>query len=61
MSLAEVFRTTVTEAFTTGGATADLLPMVFVRAAVSVLPVAGAGLSVTDHLRIPSRPATMTW
>ena len=53
MSLAEVFRTTVTEAFTTGGATADLLPMVFVRAAVSVLPVAGAGLSVTDHLRIP--------
>jgi hypothetical protein len=53
MSLAEQFRTTVTEAFTTGGATADLLPMVFVRAAVSVLPVAGAGLSMTDHLRIP--------
>jgi hypothetical protein len=53
MSLAEQFRTTVTEAFRTGGATADLLPLVFVRAAVSVLPVAGAGLSMTDHLRIP--------
>jgi hypothetical protein len=53
MSLAEQFRTTVTEAFTTGEATADLLPMVFVRAAVAVLPVTGAGLSMTDHLRIP--------
>ena len=53
MSLAEQFRTTVTEALTTGEATADLLPLVFVRAAVSVLPVAGAGLSMTDHLRIP--------
>jgi hypothetical protein len=53
MSLAEQFHTTLTEAFTAGGATADLLPLVFVRAAVSVLPVAGAGLSMTDHLRIP--------
>src|SRR5215207_733291 len=53
MSLAKQFRTTITEAFTTGGATADLLPLVFVRAAGSVLPVAGAGLSMTDHLRIP--------
>ena len=53
MSLAAQFRTNVTEAFTTGEATADLLPMVFVRAAVAVLPVTGAGLSMTDHLRIP--------
>ena len=53
MSMADQFRTIVTEAFMMGGATADLLPMVFVRAAVSVLPVAGAGLSMIDHLRIP--------
>jgi hypothetical protein len=37
-----------------GGATFDLLPMVFAQAAVAVLPVEGAGLSMTDHpLRIP--------
>jgi hypothetical protein len=53
MLWAERFRTAVTEAFTSGGATADLLPMVFARAAVTVLPVAGAGLSMTDHLRVP--------
>ncbi len=53
MLLAEQFRTTVAEAFTSGAATVDLLPMVFVQAAVSVLPVTGAGLSMTDHLRIP--------
>jgi hypothetical protein len=53
MSLAEQFQTAVAEAFTEGGATAHLLPMVFVRAAVEVLPVDGAGLSMTDHLRIP--------
>jgi hypothetical protein len=53
MLLAEQFRTRVTEAFSSGAATLDLLPMVFVRAAVSVLPIAGAGLSMTDHLRIP--------
>jgi hypothetical protein len=53
MSLAEQFRTTAVEAFTRGGAIVDLLPLVFARAAVSVLPVAGAGLSMTDHLRIP--------
>jgi hypothetical protein len=53
MSLAEQFRATVTDAYTGGGATVDLLPMVFVQAAVSVLPVAGAGLSVMNRLRIP--------
>jgi hypothetical protein len=53
MSLAEQFQAAVGEAFTRGGATADLLPMVFVRAAVEVLPVDGAGLSMIDHLRIP--------
>jgi hypothetical protein len=53
MLSAEQFRSTVAEAFTSGAATADLLPMVFVRAAASMLPVAGAGLSLTEHLRIP--------
>ena len=53
MSLAEQFQAAVSDAFTQDGATADLLPMVFVRAAVDVLPVAGAGLSMTGQLRIP--------
>jgi len=53
MLLGEQFQTRVTDAFTGDAATVDLLPMVFVRAAVSVLPIAGAGLSMTDHLRIP--------
>jgi GAF domain len=53
MLLAQQFQATVTEAFTQAGATVDLLPMVFVRAAVSVLPVTGAGLSMTHHLRVP--------
>jgi hypothetical protein len=52
---AEEFRARVDEAFTEGGASADLLlPLVLVRAVVSVLPVSGAGLSMmTDQLRIP--------
>jgi hypothetical protein len=54
MLLAEEFRTTVTEAFTSGGATADLLPMVFARAAVSVLPGRWCG---TEHDRPPAHPA----
>ena len=37
MLLAEQFRTRVTEAFNSGAATVDLLPMVFVRAAAAVL------------------------
>lgn len=53
MMLAERFRAQVTDAFTRGGAGIDLLPMVFVRAAVSVLPIAGAGLSMINHLRVP--------
>jgi hypothetical protein len=53
MSLTQQFQAAVAGAFTEGGATAHLLPMVFVRAAVEVLPVDGAGLSMTDHLRIP--------
>jgi hypothetical protein len=53
MSLAQQFQAAVAAAFTEGGATTHLLPMVFVRATVEVLPVDGAGLSMTDHLRIP--------
>jgi hypothetical protein len=53
MSLARQFQTAVTDAVAQGGTTADLLPMVFAQAAVHVLPVDGAGLSMTDHLRIP--------
>lgn len=53
MRLAERFRAQVSDAFATGRTDVDLLPMVFVRAAVTVLPVAGAGLSMTNQLRVP--------
>jgi hypothetical protein len=54
MSLVEQFQAAVTGPFAHGGATFDLLPMVFAQAAVAVLPVEGARLSMTDHpLRIP--------
>jgi hypothetical protein len=53
MLLAEQFRKAVIDALTKGEATMDLLPMAFARATVSVLPVSGAGLSVTDQLRVP--------
>ena len=53
MVLAEQFKGRVADALTGGEATVDLLPMVFVRAATSVLPVEGAGLSLTDRLRVP--------
>ena len=47
------FQTSVSVAFTSGKATPDLLPMVFAQACVDVLGVDGAGLSMTNHLRIP--------
>ena len=53
MSLAEEFSQRVTAEFAQAGASLDLLPVVFLRATVDVLPVGGAGLSMTDHLRIP--------
>jgi hypothetical protein len=53
MSLAEQFQAAVTDAFTEGEATANLLPLVFAQAAVGVLPVDGAGLSMSGQLRIP--------
>lgn len=53
MELAEQFVDAVTQVYTLVGAGAELLPMVLAQACVRVLPVAGAGLSVTDQLRIP--------
>lgn len=51
--LAKLFQARVSEAFWLGEGSIALLPMVFARAAVSVLPVHGSGVSMTDHLRIP--------
>lgn len=53
MVLADRFEAAVSVAFTEGSATVDMLPMVFVQAAVDVLPVTGAGVSLADELRIP--------
>lgn len=53
MALAEEFSQRVTAEFAQAGASLYLLPVVFVRATVDVLPVDGAGLSLTDSLRIP--------
>ncbi len=54
MLLADQFSTTVTEALTSGGATADILPMVSARAAVSVLPIR---LCRAKRDRPPAHPA----
>jgi hypothetical protein len=53
MDLAERFRTAVVQAYDADTASADLIPVVLSRACVEVLPVAGAGLSITDELRVP--------
>ena len=53
MDLAERYRAAVTRAYVEEAATADLLPMVLAQACVAVLPVAGAGISITDELRVP--------
>ena len=53
MGLAERFVAAATQVYATVGEGAELLPTVLARACVEVLPVAGAGLSVTDRLRIP--------
>lgn len=43
----------MTEAYGRQGATADLMPTVFAQACVDVLTVEGAGLSLTETLRLP--------
>jgi hypothetical protein len=41
------------QAYDEDTASAELVPMVLAQACVDVLPVAGAGLSITDDLRLP--------
>jgi hypothetical protein len=53
MTLAEQFQTVVRDLFQARAAGPDLLPMVLAQACVAVLPVSGAGLSMTDGLRVP--------
>lgn len=53
MSLVDHFQSAVVDLFRAGGGGPDLLPKVLVQACVAVLPTTGAGLSMTDHLRIP--------
>ena len=53
MSLDDDFRSAVTAAGRGLLDQDELLPTILVRACIKVLPVAGAGLSVTDALRVP--------
>jgi hypothetical protein len=53
MALAAQFRSAVLEALRQETAGKDLLPLLLAKACVRVLPVDGAGLSVTDTLRVP--------
>jgi hypothetical protein len=43
----------VMDAFDSGGGRTEVLPALLAQACVQVLPVAGAGISFTDELRIP--------
>jgi hypothetical protein len=53
VDLAERFVDAARERYATVGAGTELLPTVLAQACVQVLPIAGAGLSLTDGLRIP--------
>jgi hypothetical protein len=53
MRLAAAFRSTVVEALRHETAGKDLLPLLLAKACAKVLPVDGAGLSITDTLRVP--------
>lgn len=53
MDLADHFAVAVQDACETDLDGPELLPMVLAQACVAVLPVEGAGLSMTDELRIP--------
>ena len=53
MDLAEQYRAAVAEAYDTSNDDAALLPQALSRACVAVLPVQGAGISVTQDLRVP--------
>jgi hypothetical protein len=53
MTLADEFQSAVAGLFQSGKMGPTLLPLVLAQACVGVLPVSGAGLSMTDHLRVP--------
>jgi hypothetical protein len=53
VDLAERFVAAVSQLYAGAGVGAELLPTVLARACVQVLPVAGAGLSLTGELRLP--------
>lgn len=53
MTLAERFQAAVTDSYSAAWASSEMIPMVLSQACVAVLPVAGAGLSLTDELRVP--------
>jgi hypothetical protein len=53
MELLNRFRTAVAAAHQANGRDPELVPMALSQACVEVLPVAGAGISMTDELRVP--------
>lgn len=53
MDLAERYRTAVLDGYDTTDRDPGLLPRVLAEACVAILPVAGAGISVTQDLRVP--------
>lgn len=53
MSWAERFHATVLQAFRDRTTAPELLPTLLSQAVVDVLPVDGAGISMTDELRVP--------
>jgi hypothetical protein len=53
VELGERFRAAVEAALTASGGDVRLLPQLITTACVEVLPIAGAGISITDDLRVP--------
>ena len=53
VNLADQFQNALVDLLRDSTAGSDLLPLVLAQACVKVLPVSGAGLSLTDELRIP--------
>lgn len=53
MELLNHFRAVVADRYQANGGDPELVPMTLSQACVEVLPVAGAGISLTDRLRVP--------
>jgi len=53
MDLSSLFRSAVADAYDDNGADPESVPMSLCQACVQVLPIAGAGISLTDQLRVP--------